>query len=66
MRITHDSHVDIVLFQLPVHVFIIHAPDTVLIADQVRMDDLIAGISECTGEADIGRLVQQHRVARLC
>ena len=58
-----DSYMDVVLFELAVHVGVVHPPDALLILDEGRVDDAETIVVQGFGKADVGGAVDQHRVA---
>ena len=64
MGAAENSHMDLFLFQLPVHIFVIHPPYAIVILLQRTVHDLIAIAFQAPGKTDIGRTVYQHPVSR--
>ena len=58
-----DGQVDLVLPELPVHVLVVHAPDAVLVPDEIAVHRRAAGVLQHMGEAHIGGGVEQDLVA---
>ena len=57
---------DVMLFDLCIHILIIHAPDVVFVETERTVNDLVAVACQASGKADIGRAVQQDSIAWLC
>ena len=66
MGITEDCHMDMMLFDLRIHIFIIHPPDSFRIFFQRTVNHLISIISDASGKSDISRAVQKHCIPRTC
>ena len=56
---------DVVLSELALHVLKVHAPHALIIELKRAMDNTIARGLNGLGKADVGRAVDQHRIARL-
>ena len=54
---------DILGFQLGVHILVIHTPYAVFVLFQRAVDDFVAVVLDAHGKADVGGAVQQHAVA---
>ena len=58
-----NGGVDLVLHDLLLHVFKVHAPHAVFVLHQGGMDDVVAVVGQTAGETHVGGRVQQHIVA---
>ena len=54
---------DVLLFQMPLHIRIVHAPDPLVILYQGRVNQRIAVVPQSVGKPDIGGGVNQNLVA---
>ena len=62
--IAEDNEMDMVLLDLLCHVLEVHAPDALAIARKRAMHDAPSGVHDGAGEADVGRIVHEDRIAR--
>ena len=65
MRRAEHRGMDMVLDELAPHVLKVHAPHTLVVELKRAVDNAIARGFDRLGKADVGRAVDQHRIARL-
>ena len=63
VRAAEDGGVDLLVFQMLLHVGIVHPPDAVFVLDQRAVDDVVAVVLKAAGKADVGRAVDKHLAA---
>ena len=54
---------DMLFFQLPLHIFKIHAPDSLFILHKRTVDNVISRIYQTACKADISRRMHQHMIS---
>ena len=64
VRRTEDGEMNVVLTDLPIHIFIVHPPDTGIVPLQFAENHLSAEPVECASKADIRRGMHQNTLTR--
>ena len=62
VRGAENGGMDFIFLDFPLHILVVHAPDAVLVNLQRGVDNTIAVVLQCVGEADVGGGVNQHIV----